>query len=984
MSGNPMELKGYILPEEKESRVEDEDEEEEQQPEFLDMEEIDNVASGGRRLLRSSLRLQEVDFKDFSEKVYQVQGHFALRSPWWQVKCSVQNRGNRLVMKGFPSYKLRSDLDREGWISIVSLFLRACGVEPEVISHSFFHSLPPNIEISLHNLMEVIDEFSKAGNEDTASMITTRVSRSVDWMQVQTSLLHPHVMKYLPTLLPGQFIDLLGIRKQRPTLPDTQTLQAGLTTQQNDDNQEGEVDVSLLNKLEHIIKNDVWILGFRTLVFRELGLVRCEAPLKAFEECDILQKIPPLQRHALLVYDKIKKHCYSTGSTYVDLTELSKKRFPEKLSSDQVSEAISFLSDERVVDVPEKTKVVLHNFYLYETGIADCLHTLVDRGQWNIPVNATEVLYAAAVKRQQEKKQNGNASPSVQSDTNTTQRPSSASSDQQAGTDSGLSPIKLDQDHVQAAKMICANPVTIISGKAGCGKTTVISELFKAAVLCEQEDIEKACADFENDTGGSLEWDDPTASPSPPQPDKEQPAILSEKEILLTAPTGRAASLLSKKTKFHAYTLHQVLFSFMMRQKDEEERFKEWKFKDVRILIVDEGSMVCVQLLHSVLRLLTERAQLRKFVILGDVRQLPSIQPGNVLQNLFDSLRPIGWTVEMMTNHRAESHLIVKNAGLIAEMGERRQFGHLEFDAKVDIEESGNTLSADKKFILVRLNDNCELQRAVKFLIETAPGLDDDATSQFITFRRNDVKLINELCCKHYNKHTTRNHKNKLAFQPGDKVCCTKNGYLMNIDDTNNRNDLIPVDMANDAQSGKKVKKNDLRLCNGEIFFITEDKKVEERGRSRRYVTLDDRDGREFTVDYRQLQRECKMQHAWARTIHTFQGSENETIVYVVGNNTWPQTWKHIYTAVTRGQKRVYVVTSDKAIESVIQRREIPRNTRLGGLVKEQLVHPWMLTGMQSNTQTTSAGSKRKMTLSAEHAEVPCKQPQVTSTNSSV
>uniref|UniRef100_A0A3Q3JID7 Uncharacterized protein n=1 Tax=Monopterus albus TaxID=43700 RepID=A0A3Q3JID7_MONAL len=896
MSGNPMELKGYILPEEKESRVEDEDEEEEQQPEFLDMEEIDNVASGGRRLLRSSLRLvsQTVDFKDFSEKVYQVQGHFALRSPWWQVKCSVQNRGNRLVMKGFPSYKLRSDLDREGWISIVSLFLRACGVEPEVISHSFFHSLPPNIEISLHNLMEVIDEFSKAGNEDTASMITTRVSRSGLLILIYLSM---------------------------PTLPDTQTLQAGLTTQQNDDNQEGEVDVSLLNKLEHIIKNDVWILGFRTL-----GLVRCEAPLKAFEECDILQKIPPLQRHALLVYDKIKKHCYSTGSTYVDLTELSKKRFPEKLSSDQVSEAISFLSDERVVDVPEKTKVVLHNFYLYETGIADCLHTLVDRGQWNIPVNATEVLYAAAVKRQQEKKQNGNASPSVQSDTNTTQRPSSASSDQQAGTDSGLSPIKLDQDHVQAAKMICANPVTIISGKAGCGKTTVISELFKAAVLCEQEDIEKACADFENDTGGSLEWDDPT-----------QPAILSEKEILLTAPTGRAASLLSKKTKFHAYTLHQVLFSFMMRQKDEEERFKEWKFKDVRILIVDEGSMVCVQLLHSVLRLLTERAQLRKFVILGDVRQLPSIQPGNVLQNLFDSLRPIGWTVEMMTNHRAESHLIVKNAGL-----------------------------------------------AVKFLIETAPGLDDDATSQFITFRRNDVKLINELCCKHYNKHTTRNHKNKLAFQPGDKVCCTKNGYLMNIDDTNNRNDLIPVDMANDAQSGKKVKKNDLRLCNGEIFFITEDKKVEERGRSRRYVTLDDRDGREFTVDYRQLQRECKMQHAWARTIHTFQGSENETIVYVVGNNTWPQTWKHIYTAVTRGQKRVYVVTSDKAIESVIQRREIPRNTRLGGLVKEQLVHPWMLTGMQSNTQTTSAGSKRKMTLSAEHAEVPCKQPQVTSTNSSV
>ena len=46
----------------------------------------------------------------------------------------------------------------------------------------------------------------------------------------------------------------------------------------------------------------------------------------------------------------------------------------------------------------------------------------------------------------------------------------------------------------------------------------------------------------------------------------------------------------------------------------------------------------------------------------GDVRQLPSIQPGNTLQDLFSSLNVVNYTLEMMTNHRSESQLIVENA----------------------------------------------------------------------------------------------------------------------------------------------------------------------------------------------------------------------------------------------------------------------------------------------------------------------------------
>ncbi|XP_062278706.1 DNA helicase B [Scomber scombrus] len=937
-----MKLKGYILPENKTSRDEteesDEENEAEQQPEFLDLTEINNVASGGHSF-HSSVPLHKVDFQDFrTKKVYCVEGRFALRSPWWEVNCCVRVHRDKRVMKGYPSYKLRSDLDRQEWIPILSLFLNACEVQPEFISQ-FFKWLPPNRNVTFYNLEEVVEEFSE-GNEAQAQNITSRLSCSVAGMQVHAACLYPGVMKYIQTLLPSQFIELLGQGKQKRTLPATQ---AAPTAQQHDDNREEEVDTSLLAKLELIIADDVWKLGFKELVYRELKLVRCEASLEAFKECNLLQTIPPLQHDALLVYDHLKKTCRKTGSTYMDKDALCQHlRNTARRSDEQAWSAIHFLREQDIV-VLVKGKIALMDFHLYETGIAECLSSLVDHGPWNIPVNATEVLHTAAEDRQQKKMQTSeNATtssvedrPSVVEPTNISSK-SSESSEQQAEANPDISPIKLDPDHVRAVEMICTNPVTIISGKAGCGKTTVVSSLFKAAVpqiSCEQQKIHEAYEDYKNDTGMSFESEDP----------EERPDIKSKEEILLTAPTGRAASLLKKKTCFPAYTLHQVLYSFMRRQKDEQGDDKQWRFKDVRIFVVDEGSMVCVQLFHTVLKLLVTHAQLRKVIILGDVRQLPSIQPGNILHDLYNSLKPVQWAIEMRTNHRTESQLIVDNAGLIADMGMRHKYGPLQFDAIVDLDGSHNTLSADKKFVLILLpkeEADDELQTAVKFLINTAPGLNDHSTSQFIAFKRNDVALINELCCTHYNKHTTKNHKHKLQFQPGDKVCCTKNGYITDAEDMKrlNQSDMV----SNTQSSQKETEKMSHRLCNGEIFFIREDKtEVDNHRRSKRYLTLDDGDGRQLTVEYRELQRECRLQHAWAGTIHTFQGSENETIVYVVGDSI-AQTWKHIYTAITRGQTRVYVVARESVMESAIQRRETSRNTRLASLVKNQLVQPLM------------------------------------------
>lgn len=80
-------------------------------------------------------------------------------------------------------------------------------------------------------------------------------------------------MKYLPTLLPGQFVELLGSSRPKNVLPATQATQAGQAVQTSEQ-EEGDVDVegddlSLLAKLEAIITNDVWKLGFNYVRFEK-------------------------------------------------------------------------------------------------------------------------------------------------------------------------------------------------------------------------------------------------------------------------------------------------------------------------------------------------------------------------------------------------------------------------------------------------------------------------------------------------------------------------------------------------------------------------------------------------------------------------------------------------------------------------------------------------------------------------------------------
>lgn len=99
-----------------------------------------------------------VDFMFHGKKV-RVKGRFPLRNPWWEISCGAQQHSRKLVVDGYPSYKLHTDL-KNGWRTFVSLFLKECDVEPNFVTR-FMQWLPEDRYVDLINVVEALHEFGE-------------------------------------------------------------------------------------------------------------------------------------------------------------------------------------------------------------------------------------------------------------------------------------------------------------------------------------------------------------------------------------------------------------------------------------------------------------------------------------------------------------------------------------------------------------------------------------------------------------------------------------------------------------------------------------------------------------------------------------------------------------------------------------------------------------------------------------------------------
>lgn len=112
-------------------------------------------------------------------------------------------------------------------------------------------------------------------------------------------------------------------------------------------------------------------------------------------------------------------------------------------------------------------------------------------------------------------------------------------------------------------------------------------------------------------------------------------------DILLAAPTGRAAKRMTEATGYEAKTIHRLLELTGMPEEDEKSRTTSMHFErnednplEADVIIIDEMSMVDINLMHSLLRAVNVGTRL---ILVGDVDQLPSVGPGNVLRDIIES-----------------------------------------------------------------------------------------------------------------------------------------------------------------------------------------------------------------------------------------------------------------------------------------------------------------------------------------------------------
>lgn len=129
-------------------------------------------------MLLSCLTSFAVDFIAGDRK-YRVDGRFPLRDPWWLISCTVRQGQRKVFLKGFPSYSLRTDLTPEDGRSIVSLFLTACGANPDFVT-MFMEWLPKDRHVEPGNVINTLEDFetSKPEHKAIAEQLKSSVSRS--------------------------------------------------------------------------------------------------------------------------------------------------------------------------------------------------------------------------------------------------------------------------------------------------------------------------------------------------------------------------------------------------------------------------------------------------------------------------------------------------------------------------------------------------------------------------------------------------------------------------------------------------------------------------------------------------------------------------------------------------------------------------------------------------------------------------------------
>lgn len=429
---------------------------------------------------------------------------------------------------------------------------------------------------------------------------------------------------------------------------------------------------------------------------------------------------------------------------------------------------------------------------------------------------------------------------------------------------------KIEPDELQIRAVIEAvnSGLLIITGGPGTGKTTTINTIIR---YFEQEEM----------------------------------------EILLAAPTGRAAKRMTEATGYEARTIHRLLELTGVPSDDKDtsgmhfERNEENPL-DADAIIIDEMSMVDIYLMHALLRAVNPGTRL---ILVGDTNQLPSVGPGNVLRDLIASKAFNVVQLTRIFRQAAESDIIV-NAHKIND-GERIPLG-----------------KRSKDFLFIRREQPDAIISAMLTLVrEKLPNYvhADMFDIQIMTPMRKGalgVERLNTILQSFLNPQDPSKPEKEVGgtiYRVGDKVMQIKNNYQIEWE-TRNRYG-IPVD------SGAGV-------FNGDIGIIREINTFAEE------LTVEFDEGKVVDYSFKQLE---ELELAYAITIHKSQGSEYPAVVIpVYSGPRMLMTRNLIYTAVTRARACVCLVGIPEMLQAMVdneveQRRYTGLKIRIQEVMKSEL-----------------------------------------------
>ncbi len=351
------------------------------------------------------------------------------------------------------------------------------------------------------------------------------------------------------------------------------------------------------------------------------------------------------------------------------------------------------------------------------------------------------------------------------------------------------------------------------------------------------------------------------------------------KKVLLAAPTGRAARRLSEVTQRNASTIHKLLgFNFM----DGAFNKNQDNPLNTDALIIDEASMIDTLLMYHLINAVPMTAVI---ILVGDVFQLPSVGPGNILSDLIKSNRIKTFKLNKIFRQDQESPIVI-NAHKI-----RR--GELP-----DLIQTNGPEELSEFYFIEQNNPGMVVNTIAELCSKRIPNIfnfDSMNDIQVLTpMHKGEVGTsnLNQVLQKVLNPNPVIMTIQSNAFKLGDKVMHLKNNYQ------------------------KEVFNGDI----GTISFVN--KKKEE-------LTVNYY-GRDVAYDFSELE---ELTLAYAISVHKSQGSEYIAVIVPIMTQHFALLQRNLlYTAITRGKKLVVLIGTKKAL-AIALKNDKPRK-RLSGLAK--------------------------------------------------